>query len=101
MINFTNIENFGIRNKRLTDFKCFGYNSDTQRSVYILTGVFGGKGQYIVYDEYDNGHKAIYIDNKNEDVTFYQVFGDNYTNVVMLDDVSINIDAKIIQAVEE
>ena len=37
----------------------------------------------------------------NENMTFYQAFGDNYINIVILDDVDIHIDAKIIQMAEK
>ena len=99
MINFTNFDDFGIKNKKLKDYEYFGYNDGVSRSIYMLVRVYEGKARYIIFHEHGN-YKRVYISDYNENMTFYQEFGDDYTNVVILDDVDIHIDAKIIQMAE-
>lgn len=100
MINFTNFDDFGVKNKKLTDCEYFGYNDGVSRSIYMLAQVYEGKAQYIIFHEHDD-YKRVYVSDYNENMTFYQAFGDNYINIVILDDVDIHIDAKIIQMAEK
>lgn len=97
MISFSNKKDNTLKEKKVSDFSYFALQTDTQRQVFFFIGINYSKFSYGVYIETDAGHKYFSAMNCEEDTTFFDVFGSNYNNVRILEEINVDMDCVINQ----
>ena len=100
MISFSNEKDNTLKNKKVADFSYFAVQMDDRRIVYFDIGIHHGMFEYACYSERDTGEAYFDAFSCSEEDTFFDIFGEYYKNIHILEKINMNMDCIINQDYE-
>lgn len=100
MISFSNKKDNTLRGKRISDFYYFAMQMDDRRKVFFYIGTNQDMSVYGFYAELDSGETYFGAIECDDDATFFDIFGEDYKNIYILDKINVDIDCIINQDYE-
>lgn len=100
MISFSNEKDNALKNKKVTDFSYFAMQMDDRKKVYFDIGINHGLFEYGCYTEMDTGETCFNAFSCSEEDTFFDIFGEDYKNIHILDKINVDMDCIINQDYE-
>lgn len=100
MISFSNKKDNTLRGKRIIDFSYFAMQMDDRRKVFFYLGINQCVFEYGCYTEMDTGETYFGAFGCSGEDTFFDVFGEDYKNIHILNKINVDIDCIINQDYE-